>query len=177
MDHETIELACIAVGALALLIQAIVLLAIYSAINKATKSLKDEMEDLRSSVMPVVNTTLELVGTTRQIVDRLAPKVEKTVNDVAAIAQGLRAQAADVEAATEEIVERVRKQTGRIDAMFSDTLDAVDKASAFVTGVVGRPVRQLAGLLASVRAIVESLRGSDRSYREPNLHDDKDIFV
>ncbi len=177
MDHETIELACIGVGALALLIQALVLLGIYAGISKATKSIKEEIDDLRSSVTPILATTRELAETTRQVVVRLTPKVEQTVTDVAELTRGLREQAAEVEAVTEEILGRVRKQTSRIDAMCSGTLDAVDKASTFVTETVGKPVRQLSGLLASVRAIVESLRASAPSSREPKLHDDKDMFV
>jgi hypothetical protein len=38
-------------------------------------------------------------------------------------------------------------------------------------------VRQLSGVLASIKAIVESLRASDPAYREPTAHNDKDMFV
>ncbi|HXR39527.1 MAG TPA: hypothetical protein VN776_10565 [Terracidiphilus sp.] len=177
MDHDTIELVCIGVGALALLIQAIVLLAIYLGLNKATRSLKEEIEDLRSSIMPAVDSTRELASSTRQLVARLTPKVEAAVTDVAELAHGLRQQAADVETATGEILERVRKQTSRIDTMFSGTLDAVDKAGAFVAETVGKPLRQLSGVLAAIKAIVESLRAFDSPSRAPRVHDDKDMFV
>ena len=177
MDHETIELACIGVGALALLMQAVVLLAIYLGINKATKSLKEDIEDVRSSVMPVVDNTRELL--TR--LSKLTPKVESTVTDVSELARIMRVQAADVEASIEQILERVRKQTSRIDNMFSGTLDTVETAGAFVTEAVSKPVRQLSGLLAGVKAIVESLRSTGRSsnspFREQGIHDDKDMFV
>ena len=177
LDHETIELICIAVGALALLIQALVLLGIYVGIRKASKSIKEEIEDLRSSVMPILDTSKELAETTKQLVVRLTPKVESAVTDMAELARGLRRQAADVEIAADEILGRVRKQTGRIDTMFTGTMDAVDKASTFVAETVSKPIRQLSGLLASIKAIVESLRASDPSYREPSMHDDKDMFV
>jgi uncharacterized protein YoxC len=170
MDHETIELAGIAIGALALLMQSIILLAIYLGVRKTAKSLKEEIEDIRSSVMPVVHTT-------RGLVDRVGPKVEQTATDLAALTQSLRAQALDMEVAVAEVLERVRKETGRVDAMFSNTLDAVDKATEYVTHVVSKPVRQLSGILASFKAIVESLRSPDPSYRDPVVHNDKDMFV
>jgi hypothetical protein len=170
MDHETIEVACIALGALALLMQSIVLLAIYFGVRKSSQSLKEEIEDIRSSVMPVVHTS-------RALLDRLSPKVEQTVTDLSVLSHSLRVQAEDMEGAVGEILERVRKETGRVDAMFSNTLDAVDKASEFVTQAVGKPVRQLSGILASFKAIIESLRSSDPSFREPVIHDDKDMFV
>jgi len=61
--------------------------------------------------------------------------------------------------------------------MFTGTMDAVDKASTFVAETVSKPIRQVSGLLAALKAIVESLRSSDSAYREPSLHDDKDMFV
>jgi len=61
--------------------------------------------------------------------------------------------------------------------MFSSTLDAVDKAAGFVTSTVAKPVRQIAGLLAGLKAVAESLRASDPAYREPTLRNDKDLFV
>jgi uncharacterized protein YoxC len=170
MDHETIELAFVIVGALALLTQTAILLAIYLGVSKAAKSMKEEIEDIRSSVMPVVHTT-------RKLMDRVGPKVEQTATDLAALTRSLRSQAEDMECAVAEILERVRKETGRIDAMFSSTLDAVDKASVYVTQTVSKPVRQLSGILASFKAIVESLRSSESSFREPVVHDDKDMFV
>ena len=79
-----------------------------------------------------------------------------------------------------EILERIDKQSSRIDTMFSSTLDTVDKASSFVTHTVGKPVRQLSGLLAGVKAAVESLRTNDNSIRERQVQDErdgKDMFV
>jgi uncharacterized protein YoxC len=184
MNHDTIELACIGVAALALFVQTVILLALYRGMTKAAQSIKEEIEDLRSSVMPVVDSTRELVGSTREMLDstralavRVGPKVETAVTDVAELARVLREQAADVEALAGDVLERVRKQTARIDAMVSGTLDSVDKASAFVTEAVARPVRQLSGLLAGVKAIVESLRSTEAGFREPGVHDDKDMFV
>jgi len=170
MSHETIELLCVALGALALAMQAFILLAIYIGISKSTKQMKEQVEEMRSSVMPIVDTTRELLV-------RLTPKVESTVTDISELAHKLRTQAADIEVAVDQILVRVQKQTSRIDTMFSGTLDAVDKASVFVAETVSKPVRQLSGVLASIKAIVESLRASDPAYREPTAHNDKDMFV
>jgi uncharacterized protein YoxC len=181
MNHETIELACIALGALALLIQSIVLLAIFLGMGKATKKMQEEIEDIRSSVMPVVKDTKELVENARALFIRLSPKVESTVTDVAELTRSFRAQAADVEVSIEEILGKARKQAGRIDSMVSGTLDAVDNAAAFVTETVSKPVRQLSGVLAGIKAAVESLSAPNSPpnsrIHEPRVHDDKDMFV
>jgi ABC-type transporter Mla subunit MlaD len=177
MNHEMIELACIGVGALALLMQAVILLAIYIGISKVTKSLKNDVDDLRSSVMPIVDQTRETLAR----LSALTPKIESTVSDAADLTRKMRVQAVEVEATVEDILERVRTQTSRVDGMFTGTLDAVEKASVFVTETVAKPVRQLTGLLAGLKAIIESLRASERAangaYREQGIHDDTDMFV
>jgi len=177
LNHDTIELICIGAGALALLTQAFVMLAVLLGARKAAKSMQEQVDELRSTVMPILEISRELADSTKQLVTRLTPKVEQTVTDVAELTRLLREQAAEVEIAAEEILDRVRKQTRRIDAMFTGTMDAVDKASTFVAETVSKPIRQVSGLLAALKAIVESLRSSDPAYREPSLHDDKDMFV
>jgi ABC-type transporter Mla subunit MlaD len=127
--------------------------------------------------MPVVDDTRELL--TR--LSRLTPILESAVTDAAELTRSLRMQAADVEASVEDILERVRKQTSRVDNMFSGTLDTVERASVFVTETIAKPVRQISGLLAGLKAIVESLRSVQPStnsvYRERGIHDDTDMFV
>jgi methyl-accepting chemotaxis protein len=184
LDNQTIELALIAVTAFALLLQAIVLLAMYLALRKAITSLGEEVADLRTSLTPMVENSRELVDHTRVLVDntrhlfaRLAPKAEATAGDVARIARGLREQTEEVGFAAKDILERARRQTDRLDAMTTDALDAVDRAGNFVAETVGRPVRQFAGLLAAAKAIVESLRGSAPKPRQALYSRDQDRFV
>ena len=173
LDHEAIELAFIVVTGLAVLLQTVILFAMYRGVSKATQSLKVEVEELRSSVMPIVDNTRDLLAR----LGRLGPKVEQTVTDLAALASGLRAQAADVESSAKEILLRVNRQSSRVDAMVSNALDGVDRASVHVAEAFSKPMRQVAGLLAAVRAIVESLRAPAPGLREPRHPGDTDTFV
>jgi uncharacterized protein YoxC len=184
MNNETIQLACIALIALGVLVQTILLLAMFFGMGKGLLALKEQVEEMKSSVMPTVEKTQALLEKTSKFVDRtnafverLSPKVESTATDVAAFVSGVRKQAADVEFAMSEILQKVEKQSNRIDNMFSGTLDAVDKASSFVTHTVGKPVRQLSGLMAGVKAAVESLRTNGRPMHDRSNQDDKDMFV
>jgi methyl-accepting chemotaxis protein len=184
LDNETIELVFIAVTALAVLMQAIVLLFIYLALRKAIGSLREEVLDLRSSLMPVADNTRELIENTRTLVEntrrvfaRVAPKAEATASDVARVARGLREQTEELESAAQEILARVRVQTGRMDAMTTNGLDAVDRAGSLVAETVGKPVRQLLGLAAAAKAIVETLRAPVHGPRRARFSGDEDTFV
>ncbi len=150
-DTQTILLVAVGVTALAVLLQAITLLVMFVALRKAAHALQEEVEDLRATVTPVFERTQELLA-------RVGPKAEAAATDLAAVAHGLRSQAEHLEATAKEIIERAHQQSNRVDAMFTSVLDAVDRAGGFLADAVSKPARQLAGLLASARAIIESLR-------------------
>jgi len=174
IDSQTIQLAILAVVALAVLLQAIMMVGILVTLRKATRSMKEEIEDLRSSIMPIISNTRELFV-------RVAPRIEETAIDLAAMAQGLRKQTEDVQASATEVLERLHRQTARVDSMITRVFDAVDRATGFVTDAVAKPMRQLSGILASAKAVVESLRSAaaePQPTRAPGQHpqDEKDMF-
>ncbi len=172
LDNQTIQLALVAAVALAMLIQAIVLLAALVALRKLARNITEQVEDMRSSVMPVIESTRDLFA-------RLAPKLEETTTDLAFLTRALRDQTADVQAAADEIIARARRQASRLDTMLSSVLDAVDRASVFMADTVAKPMRQLSAFLASAKAVVESLRSTDGASRaEANRGSgDNDMFV
>jgi hypothetical protein len=61
--------------------------------------------------------------------------------------------------------------------MLSSVLDAVDRAGGFLTDAVSKPARQLAGLLASLKAVIESLRSSDAEQQPPDSPGDEENFL
>jgi uncharacterized protein YoxC len=172
LDNQTIQLALIALVALAMLIQAIVLLAAFVAMRKAARSADEKLEELRSSIMP-------LVDKTRELLTRLSPKIEETAEDLAALAHSLRVQTNDVQYAANEIITRVRSQAGRIDTLLSNVLDAIERAGGFMADAVSKPMRQLSAILASARAALESLRSYEPASRSnvDRMSGDKDMFV
>lgn len=172
LDSQTVQLIIVAAVALTMLLQAIVLLAIFTTLRKAAQAMREDVEELRTSILPVIENVHELLVQT-------APKIEAAAVDLAAMSHNLRKQTADVQVAATGVIERIQHQSVRIDAMFTQVLDAVDRATGFMTDTVSKPIRQLAGLLASAKAVVETLR-SDTPAVHPTAgepRDDKDMFV
>ncbi len=174
LDSQTILLALAAITGLAMFLQVFILLGLSVAMRKAATSIRKEISSLRASIMPVIFDTQEILANSRDtllstqefivnaqsFLTRVSPKVEAAAGDLVEITKGLRAQTAQVQSSVQEIVERVRKQSSRVDNMVSGVLDTADRAGGFVNDVVARPVRHISGILAVVRAIVESLRGT-----------------
>lgn len=176
LDNETILLAIAVVAGLALLMQAIILLAIFITMRKSIKSLREETEDLRSSVTPFLYDARELLANTQAILTnaqeflanaqgfftRMVPKVEAATVDAVEITHKLRAQTEEIQSSATEILERVRRQSDRLDDMLTRFLDTVDRAGGFVVQVVSRPVQQVSHVLGAAKAVFESLRASRR---------------
>jgi methyl-accepting chemotaxis protein len=172
LDNETILLAFAVVTGLAMLFQTIFLLAIVVAVRKAAKTLQIEAESLRSTVTPVLFETRELIVNTQGVlagaqdlianaqvfVRRVTPKIEDAAGDLAEITKGLRAQSIEVQSSVLELLDRVQRQSDRLDDMFTSLLNTVDRAGNFVTDMVSKPVRQLSSIMAMVKAVVDSLR-------------------
>jgi methyl-accepting chemotaxis protein len=171
-DNQTLLFAIVVVTGLAVLLQTLLILLIFGAIRKAAASLHEEAANLRTSITPVIFDTRDLIAnlqgiivnaqefltTTQAFVTRVTPKIESASSDVVEITQRLRQQTAEMQFAALEITDKVRKQSSRVDEMFTHLLDTLDYAGGFVAMVVSKPVRQASGILRSAKAIIETLR-------------------
>jgi hypothetical protein len=101
---------------------------------------------------------MPIVHSSREFLSHIAPKIEEVVEDLAEVAYGLRMQSA-------ETFEQLHRQSNRVDRMVTGALDAVDRTGNYVVGAVIRPMRQVAGVLAAIKATVESLRSHQKQSR------------
>jgi methyl-accepting chemotaxis protein len=179
LDKQTIELILIAIATLFVALQTIFLIVLVSVLGKFARNAHEEIQELRSSIMPIIYST-------RDIITRVAPKIEESANEIAALTHSLRKQTSDIQAAATDLIGRTQRIAARLDAMASTALDSVERAAEFVSDSVAKPVRQVSGVIASVRAIIESLRSPDYASRthsssgRPSVNPraaDKDMFV
>lgn len=165
-----IEIAILTMVAVALLLQACFVLAVIIGMVKVSKTVKQEIADVRTSVMP-------LIFDTRELLTRISPKIESSADDISEILKTVRAQSTTVGTATTEIVERIRRQSAKVEGMVSGLVDSADRTGAVVADAVGKPIRRLAGLVASARAVVETLRSPSPAQRTRSERDGQDMFV
>ena len=151
-------LALVAVGALALVLQTIFLIVLATVARKAVRSLREELEEYRSSIMPIVTKT-------RDLMERLGPRIEDAAGELAEVTRSLRLQTADIQKAADDIIARTQRQASRVDGMLTTVFDGVERAGSFVAETVHKPMRQLSGVIASVKAVVETLRAPEAPHR------------
>jgi methyl-accepting chemotaxis protein len=174
LDNQTILLAFAVVTGLAVLLQTFILLAISITLRKTAGSIQKEIGTLRSTLLPLIYDTREILASSRDtllgaqefvanaqgFLTRVSPKVETAAGDLVEITRTLRVQTTQMQSSVTEILEKVRTQSGRVDHMVSGVLDTADRAGGFVTDAVSRPMRQISSILAVAKAVFESLRGS-----------------
>ncbi len=174
VNNETLLLIFVACTGAAVLMQALVLLAMLVTARKALKLAQEQIEELRTHVLPVVHDT-------KKLLTNVGPKIEAVATDFAALTHSMRTQGIKLEESATDILQRVNRQSTRVDMMLTNVLDTVDRASAVVADVISVPIRQLAGVAAFARAAIGTLRnGPARAQSEPQpTHSpaDKDLFV
>ena len=158
-NTETILIIFVAITGASVLLQACVLFAIFLSLKKAAKSAQDASEDFRTTVLPMVHST-------KALLDRISPQVMTISAGLAELTQTLQKESKGVSLSASEIMERVNRQTKRLDGMLTEGLNAVEKAGVVVESAVAAPVRQINGIMAAIKAVIETYRSeSPRSRR------------
>ncbi len=178
LNLETTNLILAAVVVFSMLVQAIVLLALFLVFRKLVNKLQEELEETRTKMTGLIETVQPVFERAGEFFVHTGPKIESTMTDLAAVAEKLRAETNDVQAAATELIDRLRRQGARMDSMMTKTLDTVDRAANFMTETISKPMRQLSAVLASAKAVVETLRtGAPESRPKPeHLQDNPDYF-
>lgn len=169
-NNETILVIFVAVTGVAVLLQALVLLGMLLTMLKALRMTQEKVEEFRSTALPILSET-------RDFMNRVGPKIDSVTTDVAELVHGLRAQSIELEASATEIMERVRRQTSRIDSMLTSVLDTMDRAGGLVSHAVSVPVRQMSALAAAAKAMFGVLRDGSPAQARTHSGADKDMFV
>jgi hypothetical protein len=169
MDMMTLFVAL--TGA-AVLLQALVLLAMYVAMRKSGERMQMLADDVKNKVMPTV-------AEVQQMMTFLRPKVEVIVDNLDETTTIMRAEIKRVDAAVNDAVDRARLQVIRADELMSRTLDRVEQTSEMVHKTVVSPVRHLSGLMQGLSVGLEFLfggrgrrNGGRREERQPVPQDE-----
>lgn len=161
VNNETLLLIFVACTGVAVLMQALILLAFYIAFRTGLTALQEQVKEIRINVLPVVKETKLLLAD-------VGPKISSLAGDFAAISRDLRLQGSLINSSANEIAEKVNRQASRLDMMLTNALDVADRASVVVADAVNVPLRQVAAITAFAKAVVNSLRiGARRPQVQP----------
>jgi ABC-type transporter Mla subunit MlaD len=157
--------AFVIIAAIALCIQAGMLAAIY----KTTKGLEEKITPLVPKVENLVqkaNTTVEQSG--KQIAE-----ITSRAND---ILDSTKRQLAIVEEVVGEAAERAKVQMERVELVLDDTLSRAHETVAVVHDGIMRPLREVSGVAAGIRAALGSMARGNRPTVD-RATSDEEMFI
>lgn len=150
MDTDTQLTIFVALTAIAVTLQAGVLVAIFLVVSRVEKD-------------------------TRKLRDALDRRIDPILDDVEQISAGLRGQVGKFDRLTDVMDGRLRVQISRLDSLITDALDKVEGAGGAVRENVAGPMREAAAVLQGVRAALASL--SLRRSRRRDAGSEEELFI
>jgi methyl-accepting chemotaxis protein len=112
----------------------------------------------------VENKTGPILDQTTQILTELTPKIQSFTENAEQISYTVRSKVdelgvtvSQLNATVQEINGRSRIQVARVDGIVTDALIATEEIASSVQQSIKAPVRQIAGLVAGVKAGIETL--------------------
>jgi len=142
----------------AVVIQAVILVALYVAVRKSTAQMEALATQFTTKALP----TLE---TAQGMLVELRPKIEILADNAAESSILLRGQLGRVDTTLSDVMDRTRLQVIRADELLSRTMDKVEETTEVVHKTVVSPLRQVSGLMNAITTGVEVFLGQKR--RQP----------
>jgi gas vesicle protein len=160
----------VGVTAAAVVIQAGILVALFVAVKKSTSRMEALATEVKTKVMPTVDTAQSMLVEWRPKIDNIASNVSETSTVV-------RGQVERLDATVTDIVDRTRLQVIRADELLNRTMDRIEETSDVVHRTVVSPVRQLSGIIQGLTAGLEFLLGGERRRRHDVSVPQDEMFI
>lgn len=141
MDQNTLLTIFVSVSAVALLIQAGLLFGIY----KSSRSLSDNLQRL----MPKMNSLLDTSRTTVEESRKQIADISNRTNEILDLG---RRQMVRLDEVLEDATTRARVQFDRVEMVLDDTMGRVQDTVAIMHNGVLKPLKEVQGVAAGVRA-------------------------
>jgi gas vesicle protein len=159
----------VALTAIAVGLQAGVLLAMYLAMRKSAEQMESLAGEVKTKLLPMAEEVkskfLPMAELVYEVLAEMRPKVEVIADNLQESTTILQAQVKRMDVTVNDVVDRARLQVIRADELLTRTLDRVEETSDMVHKTVISPVRQLSGLMQGITVGLEYLFGSRKNGR------------
>ncbi|MCS7042164.1 MAG: hypothetical protein NZR01_05180 [Bryobacteraceae bacterium] len=155
----------VAVSSLALLIQAVAAVRIMRSVRK-----------LEEEILPLVPQARQTILQAQNALKLAAERIEESAAMTKQLLQAAQQQVDGIDQARRELAAQWRVQSERLELVLEDILSRVQDVVAVLHGTVMRPVREVSGMVAGVKAALQTLLMSRRPTVDRATHDDE-MFI
>ena len=149
--------AFIAVTAAAVVLQFLILLAMFVVMRKlATRveALADKVEDttsvVQTRVLPLLDNAKTMQQQVKGFLETSRPKAETLVDNLSQISTTARASVERMDVTLNDAIDRIRLQVIRGDELVTRTMDRIEDTSERVQHTVMSPVKQVSGIMQAI---------------------------
>ncbi len=143
--------------AIAMVVQAIVVVVAAVGAAKASKRGLELAEELREKMLPLIMTTHEILRDS-------GPKMKVITDNLLETSHIVRSKAVEFDATATEMNMKARAQAARVDGMVSGVLDTTSEISQTIQRAVKVPVKEFAGLVNGFKAGLDVLVGRAKEF-------------
>jgi hypothetical protein len=147
----------VAVTAGAVVLQAMIMVALYLAVRKSTAKVEAIADELKTKALPTMDSVQSFLVEAR-------PKIDAITTNVSESTTLVRNQLGRIDATLTDALDRTRLQVIRADELLSRTMDRVEETSDVVHKTVMSPLRQVNGLMAAISTGVDVFLGQKRRH-------------
>jgi hypothetical protein len=162
---ENVAIAAVIVAAVAIVLQAVLLFGLY----RSTKAMAAQVAGFVEKAEPVL-------ADARQTLEQNRKQMAEVTGKVNRILDSAQAQISKIDDVLGDATSRARAQMDRLEMVMDDSISRVHETVAVLHEGILRPLREVNGIVAGIRAGIGYLLGNRRPSVAQATHDDE-MFI
>ena len=145
----------VVVTALAIVLQAVILIALFVQMRRTAARVEQTVTELNSRISPVISGIQNLV-------EDITPRISGIVADASEITRLARSEAQKMDRVLSEALERLRMQLIHVDHILTGAMEAVEEAGSHLRQTVWGPVVKATAMIRGVQAGIDFFKTARR---------------
>ena len=158
------------VAAVALVVQVIILGALFFELRRTTEKVNNLVGDLQNRVGPLLTRVQILLDDTQ-------PKITEMVADASHVVYLARGQAQKMDRVLTEASDRLRGQLVHADRILAGALEAVEETGAKMRQGLWRPMQKASAVVTGIRVGLDLLRSRRAPRRSEEAQHEEELFI
>lgn len=168
---ETWVAVFVVVAAVAILLQAAILVGMFLQMRRTMNRMERFTSELELRLTPIL-TRVQL------LLDDTQPRISEMVADAAHVVYLARGQAQKVDRLFTDASDRVRGQLVRADRILTGALEAVEDAGVKLNNSIWKPMHKASALMQGIKVGLDLLRSRrGRRNSDPSVEREEELFI
>jgi hypothetical protein len=162
--------AFIVIAAIAIVIQMVILLAMFLQVRSAVQEFTKIANQLQTRIDPILLRT-------NRILEDSEDRIRSVMSNAAELTEIARSQAQKVDRVFTDAVERLRVQIVKADQILTGALEVIEDTGSTIRTKLWEPFNQASAILKGIKAGIEFIRGQRQRPDSDTAMQDEELFI